>query len=311
MSCGKENFIIRSSRRVKSWRFIFCIKYCWWSLEVGDKPSMWSEASMQKFHHLRALALLGALILYFFLWPICCCAAKPTWSPSLISKNVNRKSNQTYQDMMTYSETGDTTGSRIDFLNKPSGNISNVTSSDKLMKVQNDEIHKNMYKIIDSHHESSSETENYSMQSESTTSSIYELFDVNRSERKLVSSNQILSRTDRSVHLNSSNSRNNSVSGAKRVKNNKTKLSSTLERNERSANLSHITGSARKIQLYIKNRFLQLLPDGTVNGTTDDLSDYSKSFSFSFRISFQISLSRLKTMLNIYMSNETAFERVL
>jgi hypothetical protein len=51
---------------------------------------------------------------------------------------------------------------------------------------------------------------------------------------------------------------------------------STLDRNERSANLSHITGSARKIQLYIKNRFLQLMPDGTVNGTTDDLSDYSE-----------------------------------
>lgn len=45
---------------------------------------------------------------------------------------------------------------------------------------------------------------------------------------------------------------------------------------ERSANLSHITGATRKIQLYIKNRFLQLLPDGSVNGTHDDTSDYSK-----------------------------------
>uniref|UniRef100_A0A182JWV3 Uncharacterized protein n=1 Tax=Anopheles christyi TaxID=43041 RepID=A0A182JWV3_9DIPT len=51
---------------------------------------------------------------------------------------------------------------------------------------------------------------------------------------------------------------------------------SNLERNERSANLSHITGATRKIQLFIKNRYIQLLPDGTVNGTYDDLSDYNE-----------------------------------
>ncbi|XP_055639068.1 uncharacterized protein LOC129777044 isoform X2 [Toxorhynchites rutilus septentrionalis] len=51
--------------------------------------------------------------------------------------------------------------------------------------------------------------------------------------------------------------------------------SSNLERNERSANLSHITGATRKIQLYIKNRYLQLLADGTVNGTYDDQSDFT------------------------------------
>nr|XP_029736382.1 uncharacterized protein LOC115271075 isoform X2 [Aedes albopictus] len=51
--------------------------------------------------------------------------------------------------------------------------------------------------------------------------------------------------------------------------------SSNLERNERSANLSHITGANRKIQLYIKNRYLQLLADGTVNGTHDDQSDFT------------------------------------
>lgn len=47
-------------------------------------------------------------------------------------------------------------------------------------------------------------------------------------------------------------------------------------RSERSTNLSHITGSARKIRMYVKNRHLQLLADGTVNGTSDDTSDYSK-----------------------------------
>lgn len=63
---------------------------------------------------------------------------------------------------------------------------------------------------------------------------------------------------------------------SKRVREMRSKKLSTLERNERSANLSHISGSARKIQLYIKNRFLQLLPDGVVNGTSDYQSDFSK-----------------------------------
>jgi len=47
-------------------------------------------------------------------------------------------------------------------------------------------------------------------------------------------------------------------------------------RSERSANLSHVTGTARKIKMFIKNRHLQLLPGGTVNGTTDDTSPYSE-----------------------------------
>lgn len=48
----------------------------------------------------------------------------------------------------------------------------------------------------------------------------------------------------------------------------------TAQRTERSANLSHITGTARKIRMYVKNRFLQLLPDGSVNGSMDDTTDY-------------------------------------
>lgn len=54
-------------------------------------------------------------------------------------------------------------------------------------------------------------------------------------------------------------------------------------RAERSANLSHITGASRKIQMYIKNRHLQILPDGTVNGSNDDTSDYSE-YRFSISI---------------------------
>lgn len=51
-------------------------------------------------------------------------------------------------------------------------------------------------------------------------------------------------------------------------------------RSERSTNLSHVTGTARKIQMFIKNRHLQLLPDGIVNGTTDATSGYSEFLFF-------------------------------
>ena len=69
---------------------------------------------------------------------------------------------------------------------------------------------------------------------------------------------------------------------------NRRKQSTNLDRNERSANLSHIMGTAaRKIQLLIKNRLLQILPDGTVNGTQDDTSDNSE---FCFFIFYLLSL---------------------
>ncbi|XP_011693391.1 PREDICTED: uncharacterized protein LOC105453283 [Wasmannia auropunctata] len=52
----------------------------------------------------------------------------------------------------------------------------------------------------------------------------------------------------------------------------------TANRTERSTseNLSHMTGTARDVlQLYIKNRYLQILPDGTVNGSDDNTSNYT------------------------------------
>lgn len=47
---------------------------------------------------------------------------------------------------------------------------------------------------------------------------------------------------------------------------------------ERSTNLSRITGSARKIRMFIRNKYLQMFTDGAVNVTDDGSSDYSKSF---------------------------------
>lgn len=61
-------------------------------------------------------------------------------------------------------------------------------------------------------------------------------------------------------------------------------------RAQRSANLSHITGTSRKIQMVLKNHYLQLMPDGTVNGTIDGTSVYSEylpNLSFLYTITYQ------------------------
>ncbi|XP_017113807.1 protein kinase 4 isoform X2 [Drosophila elegans] len=51
---------------------------------------------------------------------------------------------------------------------------------------------------------------------------------------------------------------------------------SNLDRNERSTvPQSHLAWTSRKIQLYIKNRILQLMRDGTVNGTQDENSEFT------------------------------------
>ncbi|XP_055313955.1 ras guanine nucleotide exchange factor Q [Sitodiplosis mosellana] len=73
---------------------------------------------------------------------------------------------------------------------------------------------------------------------------------------------EILSRTERSVQI--------AANKRKRLHND----SNNAERIERSANFS-LSKATKRIQLLIKGRFLQMLPDGTVNGTQDDQSEYT------------------------------------
>lgn len=56
--------------------------------------------------------------------------------------------------------------------------------------------------------------------------------------------------------------------------------------------LSHLTGTARKIRLYVKNKFLQILPDATVNGTTEE-TQYSESIIKSYLFLFSKYSERL------------------
>lgn len=57
--------------------------------------------------------------------------------------------------------------------------------------------------------------------------------------------------------------------------------SAKLQINKNFNHLSNMSGSSRKIQLYVKNHYIQLLPNsdgnrGIVNGTISDLSNYCK-----------------------------------
>ncbi|XP_043652421.1 serine-rich adhesin for platelets [Drosophila teissieri] len=109
----------------------------------------------------------------------------------------------------------------------------------------------------------------------------------------------VLSRTERSIrHQNQQQQKkhhhhhqqpadNNFIgSKSKRLSNPRSSLNinssssntpiSNLDRNERSTvPQSHLAWTSRKIQLYIKNRILQILRDGVVNGTQDENSEFT------------------------------------
>lgn len=72
-------------------------------------------------------------------------------------------------------------------------------------------------------------------------------------------------------------------------------------RSERSANLSHITGTARKIRMYVKNRYLQLMPDGQVNGTNDQLSDYTILQRSSINSKGQLKIQGVASCMHLCM----------
>ncbi|KAF4523301.1 hypothetical protein B566_EDAN009424 [Ephemera danica] len=83
-------------------------------------------------------------------------------------------------------------------------------------------------------------------------------------------------------------------------------LDESTVRNERSTNLSHLTGTARKIQMFVKNRHLQILPDGTVNGTSNDTSDFSKYHNLLLLsvLCIQARIFDINTSLIVYARSE-------
>jgi hypothetical protein len=65
--------------------------------------------------------------------------------------------------------------------------------------------------------------------------------------------------------------------GAGRIAAENVATAGSATRSSRSSDsLSHIVGTARKIKMFIRHRYLQLFLDGTVNSTYSDTSDYGK-----------------------------------
>lgn len=189
----------------------------------------------------RALAVLGALLSV-------CCAARPI---NHTSSTV--KSDYFIKEIVLINKKDVNMGYPNSIINNF---LHNLTSNDNKSNIHDTESY--IFVTDNSDAPSTAPSTQYTLSA---------LFFSNKTES--IQNSTILSRADRSVHTSNSNGSYHSRS---------TKKQRDLERNERSANLSHITGATRKIQLYIKNRFLQILPDGTVNGTHDDTSDYSKYF---------------------------------
>ncbi|KAG5682019.1 hypothetical protein PVAND_011411 [Polypedilum vanderplanki] len=226
---------------------------------------------MKKWFRLMDLALLGLITTHLIVWQmLLVCAASPLKSFHTTA-TIELENNQLQLD----NDNDNNSKSNNNQKSLPRGvmELSNNVSYEISTNTQNEISHVfnnylSVVSINDKDIQSNNFKTNENNNNASQISSIYEIFFINN-ESNLNKLNKLI-RIDRSAQSNPK-----IHSKSKRVKGGSGKSKSTLDRNERSANLSHITGSTRKIQLYIKNRFLQLLPDGTVNGTTDDLSDYT------------------------------------
>lgn len=238
---------------------------------------------MKKWFYLRVdLALLGTITIHLIVWPMLfVCAGSPIkniYSSTLDDSNFNDDDNNVRvgnnnDKFINSPATSHHQEEEMILTNNSSYEVS--TKNDKIAHVFNNYLQTMSSTVDDENNDKHrankiiENNDNNKYSNYSQISSIYEIFFI-KNKINIKNSNALM-RTDRSAHSNANKSKE-----TKRVKKSKVKSLSTLDRNERSANLSHITGSARKIQLYIKNRFVQLMPDGTVNGTTDDLSDFSK-----------------------------------
>lgn len=220
----------------------------------------------------RALAMLVALLLVFLLWPINCTGFPITSSKNLLKNNSDDVISSQLSDLKFVNSTMNLliqqklNLNRINLLKKKRKKITKITEN-TIRKIRN----KNFLNlnIINNQSISSSSSYNESTTEKSppiTTSSVFETT-VQEYFTGLTTPTElpqvILSRTDRSLG------------------NKKRQRNSHLDRNERSANLSHhMSSSARRKQLLIKNHYLQILPDGTIGGTTDRKSEFSKFFFF-------------------------------
>lgn len=228
----------------------------------------------------RALAMLVALLLVFLLWPINCTGFPITTSKNLLQNNSDDVISSQLSDLKFVNSTMNLliqqklNVNRINLLKKKRKKITKITEN-TIRKIRNKSVLKNVFNfnLINNQSISSSSSFNKSTTeltpptTPTTTSSVFETT-VQEYFTGLITTTElpqvILSRTDRSLG------------------NKKRQRNPHLDRNERSANLSHhhMSSSARRKQLLIKNHYLQILPDGTISGSTDRNSEFSEFFLY-------------------------------
>lgn len=228
----------------------------------------------------RALAMLVALLLVFLLWPINCTGFPITTSKNVLQNNSDDVISSQLSDLKFVNSTMNLliqqkiNVNRINLLKKKRKKITKITEN-TIRKIRNKSVSKKVFNhnLINnqsissssSFNESTTELTPPSTTTTPTTSSVFETT-VQEYFTGLITTTElpqvILSRTDRSLG------------------NKKRQRNPHLDRNERSANLSHhhMSSSARRKQLLIKNHYLQILPDGTISGSTDRNSEFSKYF---------------------------------
>lgn len=229
------------------------------------------------------LVLSGALLMVMGGWPVQCTAMPKELLLSSNSAATVRNASPTSPPTATATATNDEV---IGNYYQPRSEFASVILAEEVTTIANEMKSEYEYEVTPS----SREQDHHRPADDDGDNKIVVVSVRKKRRQPENSSMRILSRTDRSVSSinyrphhrvqgNSALVRSSSrLSGGGGVGGiigtNRTKSGSNhLERNERSANLSHITS---KIQLFIKNRLLQILPDGTVNGTQDDASDYSE-----------------------------------
>ncbi|EDW49439.1 GM26894 [Drosophila sechellia] len=215
----------------------------------------------------RALALLGALLSFIIAWrglvsamPLMAMdnnltdSSGSTYSSTSRSKynstnNSNLFSNSYLQSDHSRSSLVPSAAEDSDQLEEPLGFVISAMPSEHLAVLSRTERsirHQNQQQQKKHHH-------HHQQQQQQPMSPADNNFIGSKSKR--------LSNPRSSLNINSSSS-NTPISN--------------LDRNERSTvPQSHLAWTSRKIQLYIKNRILQILRDGVVNGTQDENSEFT------------------------------------
>ncbi|XP_033244316.1 serine-rich adhesin for platelets isoform X2 [Drosophila miranda] len=258
----------------------------------------------------RALALLGALLSCIIAWQGCLVFAMPMALTTILNQqtiNTNNSShlNSTRFSNSNYLQSDHSRNQLVSVINQSTNQSINAEFNQSLTTMQQPTAIQTTTTTEETTTTTTVETTSQSYDQDQDDGQVEEPLGFVISAGAPSEHLAVLSRTERSIrHLQkkhhhnphqqqspstADNNNNNNFIGSKskRLNNSRSNLNinssssnnspiNNLDRNERSTvPQSHLAWTSRKIQLYIKNRILQLLRDGTVNGTQDEQSEYT------------------------------------